>query len=106
MATSEITMKIRVTSDGFTPGFNCNRRIADLLRVPVEDEVPDYCARPDLTEEILQKRVGSVETLPQPCGAVMVVFAHLDALCVAVAPLREHALASALLCSLEEGPKL
>lgn len=98
--------KVRVAGEGFTPGFDCDRRIADLLRVPVEEPVPSYCESPELTLTLLQKRSGLVWERQSTSGASVVVFTLVDALAVATAACREHALASALLCSLEESPKL
>ena len=97
---------IRVTSDGFTPGWDCNRRIADLMRVPVEDEVPDYCESPELTLNLLQTRCDTVFSASDDNGRSTVVFSLLDGLCVAVGACIQHALASALLCSLEESRKV
>ena len=106
MQTAESNPTIRVTSEGFTPGWDCDRRIADLLRVPVSDEVPRYCDRPELTRELLQARCEVVFSRFDDSGVSRVLFTHLDGFCVASGASEAHALASALLCSLEERPKV
>lgn len=106
MAKTDLEVKVRVTSEGFTPGWDCDRRIADLLGVPVENEVPGYCEAPGMTLALLRARCDTVLTLPTASGASSVVFTHLDGLCVATGASLSHALASALLCSLEERAKV
>lgn len=98
--------KCRVTGEGFRPGFDCDRRIADLLGIPVDEPVPGYCESPDLTRTLLETRTGAVWERQTPEGASVVMFGMLDALGIAMGACREHALASALLCSLEENPKM
>lgn len=100
------TATIRVTSEGFVPGWDCNRRIADLMRIPVEDEVPNYCESPDLTRTLLQTRCDTVLSAFDAEGQSTVVFSLLDGLCIARGARESYALASALLCSLEETPKV
>lgn len=106
MKTNDSAATIRVTSQGFTPGWDCNRRIADLLGVPVEDEVPNYCEAPELTRAMLETRCDTLLSVPNDEGRSVLVFSHLDGLCVASGLRESHALASALLCSLEESPKV
>lgn len=99
----QLPIEIRHAGRDFKPGFDCNRRIADLLRVPLEDEVPDYCARPDITLPLLTERAqGAVTELPMPMGQFGVVFTHKDVTYATVQRCQGHALASALLCNLEE----
>ena len=105
-APSETTLPVRVTSQDFRAGFDTNRRIADLLRVPVEDEVPDYCERPDLTLPLLETRCDTLLGVPTVSGDTVLVFDHLDGVCVATGACWAHTLASALLCSLEEKRKV
>lgn len=102
---AETSIPVRVTSQGFTPGFDTNRRIADLMRIPVEDAVPDYCESPELTMTLLESRCDTLTRLEDVSGASVLVFDHLDGLCVASGACWAHTLASALLCSLEESPK-
>jgi len=102
---TETRIPVRVTSQEFKPGFDTNRRIADLMGIPVENEVPDYCESPDLTANILESRCDTLTRLEDVSGASVLVFDHLDGLCVASGASWAHTLASALLCSLEESPK-
>lgn len=102
---AEVTLPVRVTSQDFKPGFDTNRRIADLMRIPVEDEVPDYCESPALTATLLESRCGALRRFEDASGQPVLVFDHLDGLCVASGASWAHTLASALLCSLEESPK-
>lgn len=106
MGTTLLEAKVRVTSEGFNPGWDCDRRIADLLGVPVENEVPRYCDTPGVTLDLLRARCDTVLTLPNDSGSSSVVFTHLDGLCVATGASLSYALASALLCSLEERAKV
>jgi hypothetical protein len=106
MKTADQETTIRVTSKDFIPGWDCDRRIADLLRIPVTDEVPSYCDRPDLTRALLESRCETVVALPEREGVSVLLFSHLGGLCVAMGARESHALASALLCSLEESPKV
>lgn len=101
-----IEIKVRATGVDFVPGFDTNRRIADLLGVPVEEAVPDYCESPDVTRPLLESRCGALRGFATVEGGSALLFDHLDALYVTVTTSPAHCLASALLCSLEDKPKM
>lgn len=105
-AEADTGLKVRVTSQDFKPGFDTNRRIADLLRVPPEEPVPDYCESPELTYDLLVSRCEVLASAPTASGDSVLLFDHLDGVCVASGACWAHTLASALLCKLEEKAKV
>lgn len=99
-------LKVRIIPEGFMPGPDANRRIADLLHVPVENPVPEYCESPELTLSLLESRCEVLLSVPTVSGDSVLVFDHLDGVCVASGACTAHTLASALLCKLEEKRKV